>query len=131
MDTIAGCISVGLIPSGSQHPYGLRRQATGILRILQAQHWDVTVESLINYTLSVLADAGLTVNASANDDLRTFFGSRAAYLLREENVESDIIHAITDNQLGVFHFAVDKAHVLSVKKQMKLLKTRRRRWCVC
>lgn len=116
MDTIAGCISVGLIPSGSQDPYGLRRQATGILRILQAQNWNVTVESFIKYTLSVLEDAGLTVNASANDDLRTFFASRAAYLLREENVESDIIHAITDNQLGVFHFAVDKAHVLSVKK---------------
>ncbi|WP_152656241.1 glycine--tRNA ligase subunit beta [Oceanobacillus sp. CFH 90083] len=116
IDTIAGCISVGLIPSGSQDPYGLRRQAMGILRILKDQNWDITVESCIAYALSVLEGAGLTVNASAKEDLRAFFASRAEYLMREENIEADIIHAVVDNQLGVFHFAVDKAHVLSVKK---------------
>ncbi|MFD1412798.1 glycine--tRNA ligase subunit beta [Oceanobacillus jeddahense] len=116
LDTIAGCISVGLIPSGSQDPYGLRRQAMGILRILKDQHWDLTVESLIEYTLTVLQDSGLVVNASAKDELQAFFASRAEYLMREEDIETDIIHAVVDNQLGIFHFAVDKAHVLSVKK---------------
>lgn len=116
IDTIAGCISVGLIPSGSQDPYGLRRQAMGILRILKDQNWDLTIESLIEYALFVLENSGLTINASANNDLLIFFTSRAEYLMREENIESDIIHAVVDNQLGIFHFAVEKAQMLTAKK---------------
>lgn len=123
IDTIAGCISVGLIPSGSQDPYGLRRQAMGILRILKDQNWDLTIESLIEYTLSVLKKTGLTINASAKDDLLVFFASRAEYLMREENIEADIIHAVVDNQLGIFHVAVEKAHVLAAKKADDHFKT--------
>ena len=34
IDTITGCFSVGLIPSGSEDPYGLRRQSVAILNML-------------------------------------------------------------------------------------------------
>ncbi len=33
IDTIAGCFSIGLLPTGSQDPYGLRRQANGVVKI--------------------------------------------------------------------------------------------------
>lgn len=123
IDTIAGCIGVGLIPSGSQDPYGLRRQAMGILRILKDQNWDVTVESLIDYSLSVLENSGLTLNDSAREELLKFFASRAEYLMREENIEADIIHAVVDNRIGIIHFAIDKARVLSAKKADDRFKT--------
>ena len=35
MDTLAGCFRLGLVPTGSEDPYGLRRQALGIIRILE------------------------------------------------------------------------------------------------
>ncbi|MBI5893824.1 MAG: glycine--tRNA ligase subunit beta, partial [Deltaproteobacteria bacterium] len=34
MDTICGCFGVGLIPTGGTDPYGLRRQALGIIAII-------------------------------------------------------------------------------------------------
>src|SRR5262249_5794549 len=34
MDTIAACFGIGLLPSGSEDPYGLRRQSLGIIQIL-------------------------------------------------------------------------------------------------
>jgi glycyl-tRNA synthetase beta chain len=34
IDSIVGCFSVGLIPTGSQDPYALRRQAIGLVRIV-------------------------------------------------------------------------------------------------
>ncbi|GIO23107.1 glycine--tRNA ligase subunit beta [Oceanobacillus sp. J11TS1] len=116
IDTIAGCIGVGLIPSGSQDPYALRRQAMGILRILKEKNWDLTVESLIDDALTVFERSELPMNAGAKDELLAFFASRAGYLMREENIDTDIIHAVVDNQIGIIHFAVDKAHVLSKKK---------------
>src|SRR5699024_7676317 len=47
LDTIVGSISVGLMPTGSQDPYSLRRQAIGVLRILLEQKWEVTVEQTL------------------------------------------------------------------------------------
>ena len=34
LDTLRGCFSVGLIPTGSRDPFGLRRAAQGVVRIL-------------------------------------------------------------------------------------------------
>lgn len=116
LDTIAGCISVGLIPSGSQDPYGLRRQAIGILRILKEQRWNLPVEALIDYALSVIKASGLEINEGSREELVAFFGSRAVYLMREETIDADVIDAVVNNRLGIFHFAVEKALVLSRKK---------------
>lgn len=33
-DTICACLALGLVPTGSADPYGLRREATGVVRIL-------------------------------------------------------------------------------------------------
>ena len=34
LDTIVGCFGVGLLPTGTADPFGLRRQALGIIRII-------------------------------------------------------------------------------------------------
>ena len=34
LDTIVGCFGVGLVPTGTADPFGLRRQALGIIRIV-------------------------------------------------------------------------------------------------
>ena len=47
LDTIVGCIGVGLIPSGSEDPYALRRHALGILQILSEYNFSLDLEWLI------------------------------------------------------------------------------------
>ncbi len=37
LDTIVGCFGVGLIPSGSEDPYALRRQGLGLIQILLSE----------------------------------------------------------------------------------------------
>ncbi len=48
MDTLAGCFLVGLIPTGSQDPYALRRQAIGALRIVWEKRINLSLSGLIN-----------------------------------------------------------------------------------
>ena len=48
MDTILGCIGVGLIPSGSEDPYGLRRHALGIIQIILDRGWRISLNELID-----------------------------------------------------------------------------------
>ena len=47
LDTLLSFFSVGLIPSGSNDPYALRRATQGIVRILDAFHWNIPLDQLI------------------------------------------------------------------------------------
>jgi glycyl-tRNA synthetase beta chain len=51
VDALAGCFSVGIVPSGSSDPYALRRAASGVVRIL--------AERKLPLSLSALLSAGL------------------------------------------------------------------------
>ena len=54
LDTMLSFFSVGLIPSGSNDPYALRRATQGIVRILDAFGWHIPMDELIDslYALS-------------------------------------------------------------------------------
>src|SRR5699024_9920348 len=118
LDTVAGCIAVGIIPTGSQDPYGLRRQATGILRIAKAEKWNLTVEALIDLALAVYEDSEVEHRdiEKTKEELQEFFSLRASYLLKEEDIEQDIIHAVLDKNIGMFAYTLEKAQVLSNKR---------------
>jgi glycyl-tRNA synthetase beta chain len=47
IDTLRSCFSVGLVPTGSRDPYGLRRAAQGVVRILVEGKVEVPLLSLI------------------------------------------------------------------------------------
>lgn len=111
LDTIVSNISVGLIPTGSQDPHGLRRQAIGILRILKDRKWHVTVEELVAFAMEQY-----DVSATAAKDIETFIRNRAAFLLAEQQIEQDVTHAVIDGGIGVFSYSLDKATLLSAKR---------------
>ncbi|MFD1018789.1 glycine--tRNA ligase subunit beta [Thalassobacillus hwangdonensis] len=119
LDTIVGSFSIGLIPTGSQDPHGLRRQAIGILQILQATAWEIELEALLDESLQVYVASGL-VNRSEEDvkkDLQEFFAVRAGYLLRTTGVEHDVIEAVLTSGIGFYPDTVRKAELLAAKRQ--------------
>ncbi|MEI3606840.1 glycine--tRNA ligase subunit beta [Pseudogracilibacillus sp. SE30717A] len=112
LDTIIGCISVGLVPTGSQDPYGLRRQAIGILRILLDQKWDLSVESLLNIT----EDLYDITDEKIKEDIHHFIKNRATYILTEREIEQDVVKSVVTNQVGIFYYTAEKAKLLSQKR---------------
>lgn len=111
LDTIVSCFSANLIPTGSQDPLGLRRQAIGLIRILLEREWDIPFEKLIS-----LAAAIYPLNDEQNDQLQKFFFDRAAYVLQSKHIEPDIIQAVLSKGLQIVPYTVDKAFVLSDKR---------------
>ncbi|SHF68412.1 glycine--tRNA ligase subunit beta [Ornithinibacillus halophilus] len=118
LDTIVGCISVGLRPTGSQDPYALRRQAVGILRILQESGWNISVNTLIDIAVQVHHETNIVEISKEEllEEVISFMKQRAEFLLKESSVEVDIIDAVLDNEIGIFPYAVQKAKVLSDKR---------------
>lgn len=53
LDLIAGIVAIGKRPTGNRDPFGLRRAAIGILRILIEKHIDVDLQRLMARAVSV------------------------------------------------------------------------------
>lgn len=111
LDTIISCISVGLIPTGSQDPLGLRRQAIGILRILKARQWNIPLEELISFTYDLYE-----IDKETQKEIHTFFVNRVTFIFQEYGIEQDVIHAVIDDAIGVLGYSLDKAKLLSDKR---------------
>lgn len=81
LDTVAGCFSVGLIPSGSKDPLALRRAGQGIARILWEQGWDLQLSTLWQWGLESVGASAAKPRETNWNALETFFKDRVAYQL--------------------------------------------------
>ena len=84
---------LGNIPSGSQDPFALRRQATGLLRIILDKDLAVDIEEIITFSMRIVAINPDDLDAAASD-LKEFIKQRLENLLAEEDVRYDIINAV-------------------------------------
>lgn len=118
LDTIVGSISIGIIPTGSQDPYGLRRQALGILQTLTAHGYSIPVEKLIDLVHQFYYELELPTReeTEVRNDLHEFFRVRAAYLMREERMDPDIVEAVLNKGIGIFSTTKEKASLLVEKR---------------
>ncbi len=94
-DSIVGCFGVGLVPTGAQDPYALRRQALGIIHILCDRGWLVPLSDI----LALAADGYAGVVQTARDEwlakLLEFFRGRLRVLLAAD-YPADIVDAVLE-----------------------------------
>ena len=93
LDTVCGIIGVGLLPSGSKDPFALRRAANGIVQIIDAFNFEIDLKSLIDYSFDILSDKIKSNLEKAK--VNTFFNQRVLWLLKQKNIDSDIIKSIS------------------------------------
>jgi glycyl-tRNA synthetase beta chain len=92
IDNITAFFSIGLIPSGSEDPYALRRQAFGIIEIILKMDFNFTLSELIDTALKHL---NLKQNfEDVKKDILKFFSTRFEYLFSEMNYPYDLIQSV-------------------------------------
>jgi glycyl-tRNA synthetase beta chain len=89
LDTVCGCFSVGLIPSGSGDPFAVRRQGNGILKIIFDHRLSLSLEDMIQWSLTAYGRKGDLISA----ELREFFNGRVRFLFDEMGYAYDCINA--------------------------------------
>ena len=94
MDSICGCFSVGLTPTGASDPYALRRQGVGIIQILKDKGFGFSLKALIRKSLSLFVSADEERVTEAVEAVYTFLCNRMAHLLAEEGYAKDIVAAV-------------------------------------
>ncbi len=85
LDSLTGCFSVGLIPSGSSDTFGLRRAALGIVKILLERTLPFSLSAAIATASRLLHNLkpNLTVSAETESQVRNFIQERARYIFHE------------------------------------------------
>ena len=94
LDTILGCIGVGLLPSGSEDPYGLRRHSLGIIQTIISQNWQVSLNALIQKGINLLKDKTKLTSDEIHMHTQVLFSQRYKTILIGEEYPYDAIDAV-------------------------------------
>jgi len=97
LDSLAGCFSVGIVPTGSSDPYGLRRAASGVVRILAERKLQVTLAEVVAAGLKAVATLAPRIPAGPDVEkkLLDFLLDRVRYYFRERmGYAADEINAV-------------------------------------
>lgn len=96
MDTICGCFSIGLIPSGSSDPLALRRAGNGIIRILDKHNLPISIIKFIEKSLTSFEKISKDEHSAASK-LLDFFSQRVKKHLENYKIEYDVIDAVMES----------------------------------
>ncbi len=94
LDTIVGCISVGLIPTGSEDPYALRRHSLGIIQIILDKNWQVSLNDWIDAALENLNDKVILPRKDIEKHINDLFTQRFRSMLSGHGYPHDVIDAV-------------------------------------
>ena len=120
IDTIVGTFSRGLIPTGSQDPFALRRQALGIVNMLKEAQYHISLSQLVAKAMELLKIADAGQQAKLQNDVADFMKLRLKNVLADAGIRYDVVDAVfvtVDDIYGVFLRA--QAVNESVKQDME------------
>ena len=93
MDSLVGIFGLGLIPTGSKDPFGLRRAAQGVVRIALEGGLPVDLEAVAAKAASLYGDRLTRTPEQILEDLRPFLADRIRYILGLAGYAYDEIEA--------------------------------------
>ncbi|MEG1173038.1 glycine--tRNA ligase subunit beta [Carnobacterium sp.] len=101
LDSVMSFFAVGMIPTGSNDPYALRRQAYGVVRIVENKGWYFPIETLRGEMIS----AAIQHQGKLSDQLESstpevidFIKARVRQHLLSQKIRYDIIDAVLKSQ---------------------------------
>ena len=94
MDTICGIMGVGLSATGAADPYGLRRHALAVIRILRAKELRLDLPELVWKTLELLKGKISRTPEDTALEVLDFFQTRLQHLLLAEGFDHETITAV-------------------------------------
>jgi len=94
MDTIVGCFGVGLIPTGTADPFGLRRQALGIIRIIVEKKYSLSLRECVEESEKQLKEKMDRSAEQVKEEVLDFFRVRYQNFLLDKGYAFDGIDAV-------------------------------------
>ncbi len=91
LDSLAGLFAVGLVPTGSADPYGLRRDALGMVQALIGARRPFSIRAGLEAAARLLP---VQADPAALEAARDFVVGRLRVYLREQGFRHDVVEAV-------------------------------------
>ena len=111
LDTLAGCFSVDILPSGSSDPFGLRRQAQGLVMVLKALRLGASIDELISVALANFPESSKNKEETSTQ-LKDFINQRIQFLLQRDGISLEVVRAVLSAGVSSVHDVWDRAVAL-------------------
>lgn len=102
LDTLVSFFGIGEKPTGDRDPFGLRRAALGVLRLLMERQLPLELPALISWSAGTFP-AG-TLQADFEPSLLSFITDRLRNLLKDQGEPQDVVEAV----LGINPARIDR-----------------------
>jgi len=117
IDTIVGFFGVGMPPTGTADPYALRRQALGIINIILARHYALSLSFLIDESLALLKDVLKKPAEDVKKDVLEFFKGRLQNQLIAQGFAYDTVDAVLATDIDDLVIVIEKIQALQDFRQ--------------
>lgn len=117
IDSIQAFFAAGMIPSGSNDPYALRRQALGIVRIALARNWKISVPMMLKFVENAMNERpDLYKNIMPGDeqkDMQQFIIDRLTQIMNgDKQLRHDVLDTVVANPENAFVDIEEAAKIL-------------------
>lgn len=115
MDTLAACFVLGLIPTGSQDPFALRRGAAGVVATLLAHKLTIPLSRLCELALSLYAEIPAAPRDEVLAQMEEFLWQRMRNNFSEKGFRYDVIDAVLHGYARDLPGMLARAELLQAK----------------
>jgi glycyl-tRNA synthetase beta chain len=110
LDTLVGFFAINKRPSGSADPFGLRREANALVRLLNAKGWTIPLNELVAIASKSYL-GGVKAPEETQQALVGFLWDRVQSLLFEEGIRVELVRAATSDHPALIT-ATQRCHLL-------------------
>lgn len=110
IDNIVATFSRGLVPTGSQDPFALRRQALGIVNLLTAANWSIQLSEIVNLAMDLLKVTDEVGREKIQNNFAEFMKLRVKNVL-SPSTRYDVIDAVIDDIDDIYAVTLKAAAV--------------------
>ncbi|MEP7061085.1 MAG: glycine--tRNA ligase subunit beta [Betaproteobacteria bacterium] len=106
LESLVGMFGIGQVPTGDRDPFGLRRAALGVIRILVERRVATQIAPLVD--IAFAAFAGSAGFADARHDVLGFLNERLRGYLRELGYTANEVSAVVDGAPADYHLVPEQ-----------------------
>ena len=110
LDTLVGCFSVGIIPTGSSDPFALRRQAQSLVKIMLDHRLEYSLGHLVELAQKSLP---APLDGERQVDLLKFMERRLRHVFQQRGVPYDVLNAVLSVASESVYRTFEKSQALS------------------
>ncbi|MGM0419305.1 MAG: glycine--tRNA ligase subunit beta [Thermodesulfobacteriota bacterium] len=116
IDSICGCFSIGLVPTGASDPYALRRQCIGIIQILRNKKAFISLSDLIKFSLDQFRSEMIKDENEILKEIKEFFAVRMEQLLVDEGFQRDLVSSVISADSDVIPYVWERVEAVTKLK---------------